>query len=93
MLAMGRAMMTRPKLILLDEPSMGLSPLFLEKTFDVIKTFKEIGVTVLLVEQNANLALQISDRSYVLETGKIVKSGSAKEFLSDPSVKAAYLGA
>lgn len=93
MLAMGRAMMTRPKLILLDEPSMGLSPLFVEKIFDVIKTFKEIGVTVLLVEQNANLALQISDRAYVLETGKIVKSGSAKELLSDPSVKAAYLGA
>lgn len=93
MLAMGRAMMTRPKLILLDEPSMGLSPLFVEKIFDVIKNFKEIGVTVLLVEQNANLALKISDRAYVLETGKIVKSGSAKELLSDPSVKAAYLGA
>ncbi|NMW84548.1 ABC transporter ATP-binding protein [Peptoniphilus sp. AGMB00490] len=93
MLAMGRAMMTRPKLILLDEPSMGLSPLFVEKIFDVIKNFKEIGVTVLLVEQNANLALKISDRAYVLETGKIVKSGSAKKLLSDPIVKAAYLGA
>lgn len=93
MLAMGRAMMSRPKLILLDEPSMGLSPLFVDKIFDVIKTFKEIGVTVLLVEQNANLALQISDRAYVLETGKIVKSGSARELANDPSIKAAYLGA
>jgi len=93
MLAMGRAMMARPRLILLDEPSMGLSPLFVDKIFDVIKTFKEIGVTVLLVEQNANLALGISDRAYVLETGKIVKSGSAKELANDPSIKAAYLGA
>lgn len=93
MLAMGRAIMSRPRLILLDEPSMGLSPLFVEKIFEVIKTLKEEGVTILLVEQNANLALSISDRAYVLETGKIVSSGSAKELSEDSSVKEAYLGA
>lgn len=93
MLAMGRAMMTKPKLILLDEPSMGLSPLFVDEIFDVIKTMKEEGTTILLVEQNANIALSISDRAYVLETGKIVKEGSAKELLEDSSVKEAYLGA
>lgn len=93
MLAMGRAIMSRPRLILLDEPSMGLSPLFVEKIFDVIKTLKKEGVTILLVEQNANLALSISDRAYVLETGKIVKEGTSIELMEDKSVKEAYLGA
>ncbi len=92
MLAMGRALMSRPKLLLLDEPSMGLSPLYVEKIFGVIKALKEEKTTILLVEQNANLALKISDRAYVLETGKIVKEGTAKELLNDPSIKAAYLG-
>ena len=93
MLAMGRALMSRPKLILLDEPSMGLSPLFVEKIFDVIKGLKRDGVTVLLVEQNANIALSISDRAYVIETGRIVKSGASKDLVNDKSVKEAYLGA
>lgn len=92
MLAIGRALMSRPKLLLLDEPSMGLSPLYVEKIFGVIKALKEEKTTILLVEQNANLALKISDRAYVLETGKIVKEGTAKELLNDPSIKAAYLG-
>ncbi len=93
MLAMGRALMGRPDLLLLDEPSMGLSPLFVEKIFEVISQLKERGTTILLVEQNANLALSVADRAYVMETGKIVKEGSAKELRNDPSVKAAYLGA
>ncbi len=93
MLAIGRALMSRPNLLLLDEPSMGLSPLYVEKIFDVIKKLHEDGVTILLVEQNAKVALQIADRAYVLETGKIVKSGSAVELMNDPDVKAAYLGA
>ncbi len=93
MLAMGRALMSRPKLLLLDEPSMGLSPLFVEKIFEVIKFLHKEGTTILLVEQNANLALKISDRSYVLETGKIIKEGQSKELMSDPIVKKAYLGA
>ncbi len=93
MLAMGRALMSKPKLILLDEPSMGLSPLFVEKIFDVIKDLKEDGVTILLVEQNANIALSISDRTYVLETGKIVSSGLSSDMINDASIKAAYLGA
>lgn len=93
MLAMGRALMSRPKLLLLDEPSMGLSPLFVDKIFDVIRDLKKDGTTILLVEQNANLALSVSDRAYVLETGKIVKEGFAKDLLSDKSIKEAYLGA
>lgn len=93
MLAMGRALMSRPKLLLLDEPSMGLSPLFVEKIFEVIKFLHKEGTTILLVEQNANLALKVSDRSYVLETGKIIKEGQSKELMSDPIVKKAYLGA
>lgn len=93
MLAMGRALMGRPELLLLDEPSMGLSPLFVEKIFEVISQLKEGGTTILLVEQNANLALSVADRAYVMETGKIVKEGSAKDLRRDPSVKAAYLGA
>lgn len=92
MLAMGRALMSRPKLLLLDEPSMGLSPLYVEKIFKVIEMLKEEKITMLLVEQNANLALEVSDRAYVLETGKIVKEGSAKELKNDPTIKTAYLG-
>ena len=92
MLAMGRALMSRPKLLLLDEPSMGLSPLFVEKIFEVIEFLHKEGTTILLVEQNANLALKISNRSYVLETGKIIKEGQSKELMSDPIVKKAYLG-
>lgn len=93
MLAIGRALMARPELILLDEPSMGLSPLFVEKIFDVILQLKEKGKTILLVEQNANLALSVSNRAYVMETGKIVKEANSEDLRNDPSVKAAYLGA
>ena len=92
MLAMGRALMSRPKLLLLDEPSMGLSPLYVEKIFKVIEMLREEKITMLLVEQNANLALEVSDRAYVLETGKIVKEGSAKELKNDQTIKTAYLG-
>ncbi|MEJ8751132.1 ABC transporter ATP-binding protein [Lagierella sp. ICN-221743] len=92
MLAMGRALLTNPKVLLLDEPSMGLSPLFVDKIFDTIRILKEEGRTILLVEQNANLALDIADRAYVLETGKIVKEGRASDLKADPDVKAAYLG-
>lgn len=92
MLAMGRALLINPKVLLLDEPSMGLSPLFVDKIFDTIRILKEEGRTILLVEQNANLALDIADRAYVLETGKIVKEGKASDLKSDPDVKAAYLG-
>ena len=92
MLAMGRALLTKPKVLLLDEPSMGLSPLFVDKIFDTIRILKEEGRTILLVEQNANLALDIADRAYVLETGKIVKEGKASNLKTDPDVKAAYLG-
>lgn len=92
MLAMGRALLTKPKVLLLDEPSMGLSPLFVDKIFDTIIILKEEGRTILLVEQNANLALDIADRAYVLETGKIVKEGKASDLKTDPDVKAAYLG-
>ncbi|MDY3005430.1 ABC transporter ATP-binding protein [Anaerococcus sp. AGMB00486] len=92
MLAMARAIMTNPKLLLLDEPSMGLSPLYVEKIFETIKILKEEGSTILLVEQNANLALDISDRAYVLETGRIVKEDKAENLKNDPSVRSAYLG-
>ncbi len=92
MLAMGRAMMSRPKLLMLDEPSMGLSPLFVDQVFDIIKSFNERGTTVLLVEQNANKALQIADRAYVLEVGEMVLSGKASDLLNDDSIKKAYLG-
>lgn len=93
MLAIGRALMSRPKLLLLDEPSMGLSPIYVETIFEVIQDLIDEGVTILLVEQNANIALSISDYAYVLETGKIVKSGTAEELMNDPDVKVAYLGA
>lgn len=92
MLAMGRALMSHPKIILMDEPSMGLSPLFVSEIFDIIKEISAGGTTVLLVEQNAKKALSIADRAYVLETGKIVLSGDAKEMMNNDSIKKAYLG-
>ena len=92
MLAMGRALMAKPRILLLDEPSMGLSPLFVGEVFKIIQEVSAAGTTVLLVEQNAKKALSISDRAYVLETGKIVKSGKASDLLNDDSIKKAYLG-
>lgn len=92
MLAMGRALMAKPKLLLLDEPSMGLSPILVSEIFDIIKKINADGVTVLLVEQNANKALSIANRAYVLETGKITISGDAKEVANNPKVREAYLG-
>ena len=91
MLAMGRALMSQPKLIVLDEPSMGLSPIYVNEIFDIIQKINEDGVTVLLVEQNAKKALSIADRAYVLETGNIVLSGDAHKLMNDDSVKKAYL--
>ena len=91
MLAMGRALMSKPKIILMDEPSMGLSPIYVNEIFDIIRKINADGVTVLLVEQNAKKALSIANRAYVLETGKIVLSGDAKELMNDDSVKKAYL--
>lgn len=92
MLAMGRALMSHPRIILMDEPSMGLSPIFVNEIFDIIKEVSAEGTTVLLVEQNAKKALSISDRAYVLETGKIVLEGKAEELLDNESIKKAYLG-
>ena len=92
MLAMGRALMSHPKIILMDEPSMGLSPIFVNEIFDIIKSVSAGGTTVLLVEQNAKKALSIADRAYVLETGKIVLSGKASDLLNNDSIKKAYLG-
>ena len=92
MLAMGRALMSKPSIILMDEPSMGLSPLYVNEIFDIIREVNSDGTTVLLVEQNAKKALAIANRAYVLETGKIVLSGDAKELMNDDSVKKAYLG-
>ncbi len=92
MLAMGRALMSRPKVLLLDEPSMGLSPIMVDKIFEVIRDVAAQGVTILLVEQNASRALGIADRGYVMESGLITMSGDAKVMLSDPKVRAAYLG-
>lgn len=92
MLAMGRALMSHPKIILMDEPSMGLSPLYVTEIFDIIRSVNESGTTVLLVEQNAKKALSIANRAYVLETGKIVLSGDAHELMNNNSVKKAYLG-
>ena len=92
MLAMGRALMSRPKLLILDEPSMGLSPLFVKEIFEVIKQLKEKGTTILLVEQNAKMALSISDRAYVIEIGKITLEGKASDLLHNENVKKAYLG-
>lgn len=93
MLAVGRALMSKPRLLLLDEPSLGLAPLLVKEIFNVIKRIRERGVTVLLVEQNAHMSLAIADRAYVLETGRVVMSGGAKEIERDPRVKEAYLGA
>lgn len=92
MLAMGRALMSKPKIIVMDEPSMGLSPIFVSNIFDIIQTIRETGTTVLLVEQNAKKALSIADRAYVLETGKISLSGAASDLINNDSVKKAYLG-
>ena len=92
MLAMGRALMSKPEIILLDEPSMGLSPIFVEEIFDIIKYINESGTTVLLVEQNAKKALSIANRAYVLETGNVVLGGDAKDLMDDDTVKKAYLG-
>jgi branched-chain amino acid transport system ATP-binding protein len=92
MLAMARALMSRPKLLLLDEPSMGLSPIMVEKIFEVVRTVSAQGTTMLLVEQNAKLALEAADRAYVMDSGLISMSGNAKEMLTDPRVRAAYLG-
>ncbi|MCK1228901.1 ABC transporter ATP-binding protein [Streptococcus uberis] len=92
MLAMGRALMSKPKLLLLDEPSMGLAPIFIQEIFDIILEIQKQGMTVLLIEQNANKALSIADRAYVLETGKVVLSGKGSELLASDQVKKAYLG-
>ena len=92
MLAVGRALMSKPKMILMDEPSMGLSPLLVKEIFSIIKEVNKKGITILLVEQNAKMALAISNRAYVLETGRISIEGSAKELLDDARVKKAYLG-
>jgi branched-chain amino acid transport system ATP-binding protein len=92
MLAMGRALMGRPRLLLLDEPSMGLSPIMVDKIFEVVKTLHEAGTTILLVEQNANMALQIADRGYVLDSGEMLLSGPAQDLITDPRVREAYLG-
>jgi branched-chain amino acid transport system ATP-binding protein len=93
MLAMGRALMSRPKILLLDEPSMGLAPILVQEIFSIIEDINKAGTTILLVEQNANQALHVSDKGYVLETGKIIASGSAKELMDDEAVKEAYLSA
>ena len=92
MLAMGRALMSKPKIVLLDEPSMGLSPILVNEIFDIIQSLNKAGTTVLLVEQNAKKELTIADRAYVLETGRIVQSGDAQVLLNDESIKKAYLG-
>ena len=92
MLAMGRALMSRPRLLLLDEPSMGLSPIMVDKIFEVVRDVSARGVTILLVEQNASRALGIADRGYVMESGTVTMNGPAKELLNDPRVRAAYLG-
>jgi len=92
MLAMGRALMSSPRLMMLDEPSMGLAPILVDQIFEIIQALHKKGTTILLVEQNAQMALSVADRGYVLETGKIVTSGSGKELLNDESVKKAYLG-
>ncbi|GLZ29525.1 ABC transporter ATP-binding protein [Lentzea sp. NBRC 105346] len=92
MIAIGRALMTKPKVVLLDEPSMGLAPMLIAQIFSIIKEINSRGTTVLLVEQNAQQALKLSDRAYVLETGRVVKSAPGKDLLNDPSVREAYLG-
>ena len=92
MLAMGRALMSHPKLLMLDEPSMGLAPILVEQIFEIIQSLHKSGTTILLVEQNAQAALSVADRGYVLETGKVVTTGTGKELLASPAIKKAYLG-
>jgi branched-chain amino acid transport system ATP-binding protein len=92
MLAMGRALMSQPKLMMLDEPSMGLAPILVEQIFEIIQNLHKAGTTILLVEQNAQAALSVADRGYVLETGKIVTTGTGRELLESPAIKKAYLG-
>ena len=92
MLAMGRAMMSKPRLLMLDEPSMGLAPILVQEIFDIIQSLHDAGTTVLLVEQNARMALSVADRAYVLETGTVSMSGKASDLASDERVKQAYLG-
>ncbi len=92
MLAIGRALMSRPKLILMDEPSMGLAPILVQEIFNIIAEIKKNGTTILLVEQNANQALQIADRAYILETGRVIQSGNAEVLMNDDTIKKAYLG-
>lgn len=92
MLALGRALMTEPRLLLLDEPSLGLAPIIVEQVFATIRELKAVGTTILLVEQNAHLALTTADRGYVMETGAIVKEGAGRDLLGDPAIRAAYLG-
>ena len=92
MLAVGRALMARPKLIMMDEPSLGLAPLVVKDIFSIIKTINQQGVTILLIEQNANMALKVADKAYVMETGRITLTGSGKELLTNDAVRAAYLG-
>ena len=92
MLAVGRALMNRPKILMLDEPSLGLAPLIVQQIFDIIKEINKNGVTVLLIEQNANMALKTADIAYVIETGEIVLTGSGQEVMANPQVREAYLG-
>jgi branched-chain amino acid transport system ATP-binding protein len=92
MLALGRALMTEPRLLLLDEPSLGLAPIIVEQVFATIRELKAAGTTILLVEQNAHLALTTADRGYVMETGTVVKEGPGRDLLGDPAIRAAYLG-
>ena len=92
MVAIGRALMARPKLLCMDEPSMGLSPAFVEQVFDIIQTINRQGTTIFMVEQNANMALSIADRGYVLQTGQVVLSGPAAELRENEMIRAAYLG-
>ena len=92
MLAMGRALMSHPKLLMLDEPSMGLAPILVEQIFEIIENLHKVGTTILLVEQNAQAALSVADRGYVLETGKVVTTGAGRELLESPAIKKAYLG-
>jgi branched-chain amino acid transport system ATP-binding protein len=92
MLAMARALMSQPKVLLLDEPSMGLSPIMVDKIFEVVRDVSKQGVTILLVEQNARRALQIADRGYVMDSGEIIMTGKGRDMLDDPKVRAAYLG-
>ena len=92
MVAVGRALMAKPSILLLDEPSLGLSPAMIGELYDALADLRDDGVTILLVDQMANLALQVADRAYVLETGQVVKSGTAEQLLSDPKLEEAYMG-